>query len=1196
MQKKVTKRSSKAKEKKDTKNKSNTRGKTIKEDVNNSGEVPTEASTRKSEIAGVLFVAFGLISLCGLAGLNVGYIGKYVAQFLKYGFGIGSAVVSLLFLVVGGYHIMQHRRVGFSKTSVGVVLLLISLLGLYHHMVIPIGSEILPTSLADGGGLVGGLLTFLLHKPLGNAGTTIIFMAAIIGSILLATPWSLAQGILTTKAVSEKGADVAMDMAEVVYDNAKAVGSKVGNRVQNHVEEQVQKCKSRNSFYDQAQDDSFTNEANPMNNNGNQEYFDQNTTASSGSGGDIEPIIEVNKRDNMPEWQAPSPRSNQQPFDGPDFGLDEGHIPVNNGSGSIASLNNASDPYAFVNNGSAAYGALNNGPDYQSQSTSGYGLYESVFDGPQLNTANTAAASPAAEEEYISEYAHRAAGKLDNNLKNLDTSGFKNVRVNKIGPRTFDNWRLKGKFAADLDDEEAEPPQAVEAPESEEDLDFLMEQQEDNEAIRELEEAEGEDSILDTSRPMIVASIDDLLYSDNDADDMADHENDALADNEADDVAVHEKEADGAADSFTFPASVFTDEAVPSETVDTVEAANELDIPEEVFDGPEAGSEAPGQPFDMSAAAAEPPVNGNEALVEAVDASADSVDRDFKIDFSADHKGESSFTQSLPEEEGPAEALGEAAAALETAKAAGAAAAAGLVEELAQEARLSNQAQEEEQEEQEELPPYEVPDVRDVLKEVVKEKDDKLEAEIQSKAKVLAQTLKDFKVNATILGATHGPAVTRYEVKLAPGVKVNKLTGLADDIALSMAATSVRIEQIPNRSTIGIEVPNRKLESVPLREVLENPAFDEAKSKLTVGFGKDISGKAIFGNLADMPHLLVAGATGSGKSVCINTIVTSILFKAKPDEVKFIMIDPKMVELSIYNDIPHLMVPVVTDARKAASVLNWAVQEMEKRYGLIAQAGVKNIETYNKYYAEEKDKQMSSVVIIIDELADLMMVAPHDVEDAICRLAQKARAAGIYLVLATQRPSVNVITGVIKANIPSRISFAVTSQIDSRTILDSAGAEKLLGKGDMLFKPQTEPKAARVQGAFVSDADVELLVERIKQQGHKLEINQEIIDFTNKAEQEAEGGEEDNGKTKSSVDELLRQAVELVMQTGNASASSFQRRYHIGFTRAGRLLDTMEQLKIVGPPQGSKPREILVTEDQAFEIMDKLEEHLKEEK
>lgn len=463
-----------------------------------------------------------------------------------------------------------------------------------------------------------------------------------------------------------------------------------------------------------------------------------------------------------------------------------------------------------------------------------------------------------------------------------------------------------------------------------------------------------------------------------------------------------------------------------------------------------------------------------------------------------------------------------------------------------------------------------------------------LNQEIAANARILGETLANFKVKASILNACHGPAVTRYEVKPAPGVKVSKITGLADDIALNMAASAVRIEQIPGKAAIGIEVPNQELESVQLREVLENPAFAAAKSRLTVGLGKDISGQAIFADLAKMPHLLVAGATGSGKSVCINTLITSILFKAKPTEVKFILIDPKMVELSVYNDIPHLMVPVVTDAKKAASVLNWAVQEMEKRYGLIAQAGVRNMDGYNKQFEEETEKKLPSIVIIIDELADLMMVAPHDVEDAICRIAQKARAAGIYLVLATQRPSVNVITGVIKANIPSRISFAVTSQIDSRTILDASGAEKLLGKGDMLFKPQEANKATRIQGAFVSDKEVELLVEYIKSQGHKVEANQEIIDFTNKAA-EAENELEEDKPAKTNMDSLLREAVELVMSSNNASASSFQRRYHIGYSRAGRLLDTMEQLGIVGPPQGSKPRDILVTEAQAFEIMDNYE-------
>ena len=346
--------------------------------------------------------------------------------------------------------------------------------------------------------------------------------------------------------------------------------------------------------------------------------------------------------------------------------------------------------------------------------------------------------------------------------------------------------------------------------------------------------------------------------------------------------------------------------------------------------------------------------------------------------------------------------------------------------------------------------PYELPKVEEILAAEVKKKNFALEREIAENAQTLAQTLENFKVKAKIINACHGPAVTRYELEPAPGVKVSKITNLADDLALSLAAFSVRIEPIPGKAAIGIEVPNKELEGIRLREVLEKPAFATAKSKLTVGLGVDIAGQGIFADLAKMPHLLVAGATGSGKSVCINTLITSILFKAKPEEVKFILIDPKMVELSNYNGIPHLMVPVVTDAKKAASVLNWSVQEMEKRYTKFAETGVRDMERFN---AAKPDEKMPAIVIIIDELADLMMVAPHDVEDAICRLAQKARAAGIHLVLATQRPSVDVITGIIKANIPSRISFAVSSQIDSRTILDMSGAEKLLGKGDMLFYP-----------------------------------------------------------------------------------------------------------------------------------------------
>ena len=490
------------------------------------------------------------------------------------------------------------------------------------------------------------------------------------------------------------------------------------------------------------------------------------------------------------------------------------------------------------------------------------------------------------------------------------------------------------------------------------------------------------------------------------------------------------------------------------------------------------------------------------------------------------------------------------------------------------------------EEENEEPKEYRLPKVSEILEKRPTERDGELEREIGENARVLAKTLEDFRVKADIINACHGPAVTRYELKPAPGVKVSKIENLADDLALALAAWSVRIEPVPGKAAIGVEVPNKKLEGVTLRDVLEDDGFMNADSPLTVGLGIDIGGQAIFADLGAMPHLLIAGATGSGKSVCVNTLITSILFKARPDEVKFIMIDPKMVELSNYNGIPHLMVPVVTDSKKAASVLNWAVQEMEKRYAKFAELGVRKMADYNDVVPEEK---MPAIVIIIDELADLMMVAPKDVEEAIFRLAQKARAAGIHLVLATQRPSVDVITGTIKTNIPSRISFAVSSQIDSRTILDMGGAEKLLGKGDMLFYPIGAAKPIRVQGAFLSDEEIERLLEFVRSQGEEPEPDEEIIRFTEEAEENAEDKEKARGKSASQQDELLGKAVDLVLATGQASTSSIQRRFRIGYTRAGRLIDTMEELGIVGPNVGSKPREILVTKEEAEKILNDLE-------
>ncbi|MBS5148252.1 MAG: DNA translocase FtsK 4TM domain-containing protein [Veillonella sp.] len=445
--------------------------------------------------------------------------------------------------------------------------------------------------------------------------------------------------------------------------------------------------------------------------------------------------------------------------------------------------------------------------------------------------------------------------------------------------------------------------------------------------------------------------------------------------------------------------------------------------------------------------------------------------------------------------------------------------------------------------------------------------------EVAQNAMMLENVLSNFGITAKVVNATQGPTVTRYEIEPAPGVKVSRIVNLTDDIALNLAAQHIRMEApIPGKSAIGIEVPNKTTEAVHLRDVLDCSDFKDARGGIPVGLGKDIAGKPVITDLAKMPHLLVAGTTGSGKSVCVNTLISSILFSRKPEEVKLLLIDPKMVELSIYNGIPHLMAPVVTDMKKAAAVLRWAVREMEARYKAFAASGKRDIKSYNEAHPKAA---MPLIVLIIDELADLMMTAPDDIEESISRLAQMARAAGVHMVLATQRPSVNVITGSIKANVPSRISFAVGSQIDSRTILDMAGAEKLLGKGDMLFAPIGANKPIRVQGAFISDDEVEHLVEFVKAQREP--------EYDNTVTQEAEKETEKESSEENDIyrDELLERAVNLVMESGQASVSMLQRRFRIGYTRAARLVDTMEDLKIVGPSMGSKAREILMSPEQA---------------
>lgn len=815
---------------------------------------------RAYELAGLVFVAAGMISLCGLFGLNVGFVGVYFAKCLRYLFGVGAVFITMLILLIGYQYMTRHRGLVYSLRFFGMGMLFLSILAIWHHMVIPAGEEILPDSLPRGGGLLGGGLLFVLRKFFGVDGTLIILCTGVIGAILLSTTWSLATGLLKTQHTAAKGAKATGEVVSHACEKVASAGTRVEERVAGVVKEKV-----RHSFYNQERDHHFDEEP-PVANRMDSEFCPASDKMAQNT-------------DNM-IYADPVPAAPME-----------------------------ADP------------ERNKMQDEEEQETI---------------------------PSFTIEYGRNAE---------MDHSGDDSLSAEK------------------QHSESSSSPSA-----------HLMKQQ--RTPLPDYQEI----------APMM-------------------------------------------------PAASLLDGSVPSDSQEKT------------------------------------------AVVR----------------------------------------------------------------------------------------PYQLPGVTDILSRHVKKKNASLEMEIEENARTLQKTLADFKVKATIINACHGPAVTRYELEPAPGVKVSKITNLAEDIALRLAASSVRIEQIPGKSAIGIEVPNKELEGVQLREVLESPKFNSAKSKLTVGLGMDIGGQAIFADLAKMPHLLVAGATGSGKSVCINTLITSILFKAKPDEVKFILVDPKMVELSNYNGIPHLMVPVVTDAKKAASVLNWSVQEMEKRYAKFAESNVRNMDTYNRKFPEET---MPAIVIIIDELADLMMVAPHDVEDAICRLAQKARAAGIHMVLATQRPSVDVITGIIKANIPSRISFAVSSQIDSRTILDRSGAEKLLGKGDMLFYPVGASKPQRVQGAFISDEEVERLLEFIRSQGQEMETNEEIVAFTEQALQEETEAGEGNG-SRNKTDELLADAVDLIMSTGQASSSSIQRRFHIGYTRAARLIDTMEELHIVGPNAGSKPRDILMSLEQA---------------
>ena len=465
-------------------------------------------------------------------------------------------------------------------------------------------------------------------------------------------------------------------------------------------------------------------------------------------------------------------------------------------------------------------------------------------------------------------------------------------------------------------------------------------------------------------------------------------------------------------------------------------------------------------------------------------------------------------------------------------------------------------------------------------------------SELNTNGNLLIETLLSFNVKAKIVDISRGPAITRYEIQPASGVKVSKITTLSDDIALNLAALGVRIEApIPGKSAVGVEVPNKVVSTVSVREIIDSNEFVNSKSPLTVALGKDISGKCVVTDLAKMPHLLIAGSTGAGKSVCVNSFIVSLLYKSSPDEVKLLMIDPKVVELGVYNGIPHLLVPVVTDPRKSAGALNWAVNEMLGRYKIFAEIGVRDITSYNLFVEKNENaidkngdprNKMAHIVIIIDELSDLMMAAPHEIEDYVCRLTQMARAAGMHLVIATQRPSVDVITGVIKANVPSRIALAVSSQIDSRTILDMGGAEKLLGRGDMLFSPVGSIKPIRVQGCYVTDEEIEKVVNFVKN-GVEIEYDESIISGIEKGAMQGLDALDIPKTDSDDKDPMLEQAIKCVVELGQASTSLLQRRLRVGYARAGRLIDEMEQMGIIGPHEGSKPRAVLMSYQESLE-------------
>ncbi|BEU87773.1 hypothetical protein TAMA11512_12370 [Selenomonas sp. TAMA-11512] len=948
---------------------------------------------KKYELFGLLLVAVGLIGLCGMLDFNVGFIGLTFAKILHYFFGYGAWLAVALLLGGGVRGLFKHAFVSFTPRFWIIGFLMVSLLAILHHFVAPPDQEILPEVLPDGGGLLGGMVLFLVRKLFGLDGGIIVLSLVAVALILLSTNWSIAIGYLTTKRHAKKGIVKTKGVLEAVGQKAVILDEIVIEPLRD---------KLKNSFYNQDADKSFQEE----------------------------PLFKRSDYDRV----ATSPTPEEK----------------------MALQESAESSVAVISTETSAAGE------------------SSMAD---LIIANRA---------LVSQYRPQP----DFSFSTRDKDGLTSVTD------TAKNTALSASEGEDLSMTQTVSPKAAGTEDTIEKTSDVS------------DEVESPDRTQDIS-------IDSSLIYDFDADVLAK------------DVLEEDTSAS------------FTIDYGKRERGSTEDHSEDAPITEEVSD---KRLQRMYGGADVSAVTAG---TGLASAGTAITAAA-----------SANGLSMSMMGQGLK-----MNSLGEVVSENR--------AASGSIQEESVLEPLVNK-------------PYELPSVAAILKKPVKRQNEQIAQEIAEKAKVLSRTLEDFKVKARIINACRGPAVTRYELEPAPGVKVSKITNLAEDIALSLAATAVRIEPIPGKAAIGIEVPNAELSGVRIREVLETGKFLEAESKLTVGLGIDIGGEIILADIGKMPHLLVAGSTGSGKSVCINTLITSILFKAKPDEVKFILIDPKMVELSNYNGIPHLMVPVVTDAKKAAAVLNWSVLEMEKRYTRFANEGVRDMARFNALHPEDK---MPAVIIIIDELADLMMVAPHDVEDAIARLTAKARAAGIHLILATQRPSVDVITGTIKNNIPSRIAFAVSSLVDSRTILDAGGAEKLLGKGDMLFSPIGSNKATRVQGAFISDEEVEDLLDFIRGQGQPMEENEEIIAYAENAVAE-DDVDESSDTDEEKVDELLGKALEIILNSQQASTSNVQRRLRIGYTRAARIIDTLEEMHIIGPAVGSKPREILMMADEAMAIVE----------